>query len=364
MTSNIVTAQAIDCSQIADWSRDIGWDVDYQQVGRGAFEGKFSSAFCGSLRVTQQYCNRELAARGVPPPGMMSVLLPSDADNRTVIQGKALGKNDAAVMAAGSVGFLKSPRDLRMCTVSVPQAQLESALWDYGRCELSSVLSECGVTPFPRSVIQNLTETLNAVTCSKLEIKGKFAHLEVEDRILQAICAGLFSQEYEVTGRARTKYVFQAREYIDAHLGDVLRVGRIASNVGVSGRTLELAFRDQRPVKFIVSVHGDSGGDGHRGAGRADEFAVLGRAPLAVLQRYVDQVGVDNPVVLFGLFRQLKQALRLGVGLGHCPGCNVIAPAAVLGQEHDEAVGERIGDDHLHCSTKRSSKRLKILTIN
>lgn len=251
MTSHIVTAQAIDCSQIADWSRDIGWDVDYQQVGRGAFEGKFSTAFCGSLRVTQQYCNRELAARGVPPPGMMSVLLPSDADNRTVIQGKALGKNDAAVMAAGSVGFLKSPRDLRMCTVSVPQAQLESALWDYGRCELSSILSECGVTPFPRSVIQNLKGILNAVTCSKLEMKGKLAHLEVEDRILQAICEGLFSQEYEVTGRARTKYVFQAREYIDAHLGDVLRVGRIASNVGVSGRTLELAFREVVGVTVV-----------------------------------------------------------------------------------------------------------------
>lgn len=251
MTSHIVTAQAIDCSQIADWSRDIGWDVDYQQVGRGAFEGKFSTAFCGSLRVTQQYCNRELAARGVPPPGMMSVLLPSDADNRTVIQGKALGKNDAAVMAAGSVGFLKSPRDLRMCTVSVPQAQLESALWDYGHCELSSVLSECGVTPFPRSVIQNLKGILNAVTCSKLEMKGKLAHLEVEDRILQAICEGLFSQEYEVTGRERTKYVFQAREYIDAHLGDVLRVGRIASNVGVSGRTLELAFREVVGVTVV-----------------------------------------------------------------------------------------------------------------
>ena len=251
MTSHIVTVQAVDCSQIAEWSRDIGWDVDYQQVGRGAFEGKFSTTFCGSLRVTQQYCNRELAARGVPPPGMMSVLLPSDADNRTVIQGKALGKNDAAVMAAGSVGFLKSPCDLRMCTVSVPQAQLESALWDYGRCELSSVLSECGVTPFPHSVIQNLTEILNAVTCSRLEIKGKLANLEVEDRILQAICEGLFSQEYEVTGRARTKYVFQAREYIDAHLGDVLRVGRIASNVGVSGRTLELAFREVVGVTVV-----------------------------------------------------------------------------------------------------------------
>lgn len=253
-SKGITIKKAIDCSQIADWSQKVGWDVDYQQVGRGVFEGKFSTASCGNLRVTQQYCNRELAARGVPPHGMMSVLLPLHAENQTVIQGRALGENDAAVMAAGSEGLLKSPRDLRMCTVSVSQAQLESALWDYGRCELLSVLSNCGVTPFPRKVIQNLMEVLNAVTCSTFVMEEKLVQLEAEDQILQAICEGLFSQEYQVTGRERAKYVFQARAYIDAHLGEVLRVGQIASDVGVSGRTLELAFREVVGVRVVEYI--------------------------------------------------------------------------------------------------------------
>jgi AraC family ethanolamine operon transcriptional activator len=141
-----------------------------------------------------------------------------------------------------------------MFTVSVPQAQLESALWDYGRCELLSVLSDCGVTPFPRKVIQNLTEVLKVVTCSTFVMEGKLVELEAEDQILQAICEGLFSQEYQVTARERAKYVFQARHYIDAHLGEVLRVGQIASHVGVSGRTLELAFREVVGVRVVEYI--------------------------------------------------------------------------------------------------------------
>ncbi len=250
----IATMKAIDCSQIADWSQEIGWDVDYQQVGRGAFDGRFSTAYCGDMRITRQFCNRALEARGVPPHGMMSVLLPLPGKNQTFIQGRALGENKAAVMAASSEGLLRSPRDLRMYTVSVPQAQLESALWDYGRCELASLLSDCGVTSFPREVIQNLTEVLNAVTCSTFEMKGEVAQFEAEDQILQTICEGFFSQEYKVARRKRTKYVFQARAYIDAHLNDVLRVGQIASNVGVSGRTLELAFREVVGLRVVEYI--------------------------------------------------------------------------------------------------------------
>ncbi len=252
--ADMTVATAIDCSQIADWSQDIGWDVEYQQVGQGAFEGTFSTASCGDLRVTQQYCNRELAARGVPPRGMMSVLLPSHAENRTFIQGRALGKNDAAVMAAGSEGLLKSPNNLQMCTVSASQAKVESYLWDYGRCELSSILSNCGVTPFPRRVVKDLIKTLRAVACSTSKTGECLALLEAEDQILHMICEGLCSQEYEVTVRDRARYVSRARDYIDAHIGEVLRVGQIASEVNVSGRTLELAFREVLGVTVIEYI--------------------------------------------------------------------------------------------------------------
>ena len=245
-----ILARAIDCSQVADWSREIGWDVDYQQLGRGTFNGRFSTAICGQLRVTSEFCNRELAMRGAPPRGTISVALPIGTGHRGVFQGAELGENEAIFLCPGSGGFLKSPRDLRMFTLSVPCDDLALALWRRGRNELSAVLPTSGAVAFPRKVIQGLTVMLSAVTSTDREP----VLLELEDQILQAIAEGLCRRERRIIGRDRVKHVRRARDYIDAHLGDTLCLSLVAANAGASVRTLELAFREVlgvTPVEYI-----------------------------------------------------------------------------------------------------------------
>lgn len=110
MTSQeLVTARALDCSQIADWSRAIGWDIDYQQIGCGAFDASFSVVGCGQLKITRQVCNRDVAIKGVPPQDMLSVVLPIGGNGVGVYQGVQLRENEGIVLRPEAEGFLKSP---------------------------------------------------------------------------------------------------------------------------------------------------------------------------------------------------------------------------------------------------------------
>ena len=37
------TTRVIDCSEMVDWAKQLGWDVDYQQFDRGRFDATFSA---------------------------------------------------------------------------------------------------------------------------------------------------------------------------------------------------------------------------------------------------------------------------------------------------------------------------------
>ncbi|TWT84339.1 Exoenzyme S synthesis regulatory protein ExsA [Planctomycetes bacterium CA13] len=252
MTSqNLVTARALDCSQIADWSRAIGWDVDYQQIGCGAFDADFAVVGCGQLRITQQVCNRDVAIQGVPPQGMLAVVLPMISNSLGVFQGVQLKEHEGIILRPEVDGFLRSPRNVWISSVSISRAQLESALWDYNRSELSTIIPTSSTFAFSPQVIRKLNDSIIALQSTGI---AKAGILEIEDQMLRTIAEGLCGRAGEVRERNRVKYVRQARDYIEAHLGRVVRLSDVATNAGVSSRTLGLAFREVlgvTPVEYI-----------------------------------------------------------------------------------------------------------------
>ena len=98
----LISAHAIDCSQVADWSREVGWDIEYQQVGRGAFDAWFCFASCQELRLTNQVCNREMVICGCPPRDMLAMVLPSGRDHLGIYEGRTLSRNDRAGMGSAA----------------------------------------------------------------------------------------------------------------------------------------------------------------------------------------------------------------------------------------------------------------------
>ena len=250
-SQEIVTAKAIDCSQIAEWSRAIGWDIDYQQFGRGTFDADFSAVGCGQLRITRQVCNRDVAIQGVPPKDMLSVILPMESNHLGVYQGVRLQEHEGIILSPETDGFLISPHSLWVSSVSISRTQLESALWNYNRCELSAIIPTSSTFALPPLMIRKLNDSITALLSTGM---AKAGILELEDRMLQTIAEGLCGQIGRSHERDRVKYVRLARDYIEARLGLVIRLSEVAAIVGVSSRTLTLAFRDVlgvTPVEYI-----------------------------------------------------------------------------------------------------------------
>lgn len=242
------SVEAIDCSQIEDWSREVGWDIDYQQVGKGAFHARFFAASCADLKITSQLCNREMMMCGSPPRDMLAVVLPTGSAHLGTYEGRTLGRNDAIILYPGDGRMLCSPPGFRASTVSIPLARFEVAARHHAGRELPALLSGSRSVSLLPERLRRLTGSLCSLVGGQPKASGEAATVELEDRILQQLLSSLF----EATGGRqrpprrgnRADYVRRARDFIEDQLDQVIPLSRVAAYAGVSTRTLELAFRD------------------------------------------------------------------------------------------------------------------------
>ena len=163
----LISARAVDCSQIADWSRQVGWDIEYQQVGRGNFDAWFCAGSCQELRLTNQMCNREMVICGGPPHDMIAVVLPSGRGHLGVYEGKTLRRNDAVVLCPGDGRVLCSPAGFQTCTISMPWSRLEAALSHYAGRDLPAVLPKSRTFSLPQRRHYELAATSCSLTSSE-----------------------------------------------------------------------------------------------------------------------------------------------------------------------------------------------------
>jgi AraC family ethanolamine operon transcriptional activator len=242
-----VSARAIDCSQVADWSRDVGWDIEYQQVGRGNFDAWFTAASCQRLRLTNQRCNRETIICGAPPQEMVAVVLPAGPGHLGVFEGTELCPNTAIVLLPGDGRCLRSPAGFRACTVSIPRTTLEELVWQSGHCEFATLLPESRSFELSPRAVRKLATTISSLTGAGQGPARATAAAELEERLLHQLVEQLFQQSLDMKPdsghHGRAEHVKRARDYIEDHLTETILMGQVAEQAGVSIRTLELAFR-------------------------------------------------------------------------------------------------------------------------
>jgi AraC family ethanolamine operon transcriptional activator len=243
-----VSVRAVDCSQIADWSRAVGWDIEYQQISRGTFDAWFCVASCQELRLTNQWCNREMVICGCPPRDMLAMVLPSGRDHLGVYEGRTLGRYDAVGLFPGDGRVLCSPPGFRTCTVSISRARFEAALWHHARYDLSARLPESQPFALSPKRLHKLAATICSLAGGEPRPVGRAAIVELEDRILQQLALGLCEAQGDLEQPRRrgdrAEYVRRARDYIEAHLEQAMPLSQVAAHAGVSTRTLELSFRN------------------------------------------------------------------------------------------------------------------------
>lgn len=253
-----VSARAIDCSQVTDWSREVGWDIEYHQVGKGTFEAWFDTCTCEQFRLTNESCNRETVIFGSPPHDMVAVVIPTSNGPLGVYEGTTLRPSDVIVLRAGEHRYLRSPAGFQACTMSIPWTSLTGAVWHVARRELTSILPESQCLTLSPKRVQRWAAMICSLTNLETGQLGHTVTAELEDLLLHELASELCETQRDAEHLTRTsdraRYVVRARDYIEAHLTQTIRLSEVAAHAGVSIRTLELAFHNVfgvAPMEYV-----------------------------------------------------------------------------------------------------------------
>jgi AraC family ethanolamine operon transcriptional activator len=256
--ANLSTSE---CEELNSFSKLNAWQADYQQLGGGAFESRFKLFRSASLSITDQYCNRETAAVGVPPAQQIPLFLVLNRGNRGIFNGRALKENEAFVMRPGSEGCYRTPSHLRMINLQIPQARLREALGTMADKELDQIIPDSHRMTLPENTITRLTGIAESLLGTTDDPTGVGAsgvwQREAEEYLISVLVSALGAtpgNAPNVGRRNRMAYVNSARDYIEAHLDSPLGLETLARETGVTLRTLEIAFReyfDTTPLRYV-----------------------------------------------------------------------------------------------------------------
>jgi hypothetical protein len=109
-----------DVSVKTEFSAAAGWQVEYQQTGKGSFEGWFDICTQNEVIITRQFSNRAWVGRGTPPENYIPFLIPIAGGEDSVFQGRTLGDTDLFMMCPGSVGSLLVSYNSYLLGINIP----------------------------------------------------------------------------------------------------------------------------------------------------------------------------------------------------------------------------------------------------
>lgn len=250
-----------ECEELNVFSELNGWQTDYHQHGRGAFESSFKLYRSDELSVTDQHCNLEMAASGTPPAGQVPLFLVLNRGDRGIFNGRELQPNEVFVMPPGCEGTYRTPADLRLINLQIPEARLCAALRTMSDQEFEQLVPGSRRLTLPKETISRLAmiahHVLEDSVDHSIKVDSDVRQHEAEEFLVTTLVTGLTEHLDLRPERGRknhVEYVKSARDYIESHLEAPLGLETLAREVGVTLRTLEAAFRevfDTTPLRYL-----------------------------------------------------------------------------------------------------------------
>jgi len=253
-----------ECMELNEISlRNNDWQTDYQQQGAGAFETWFDLYVSSNLRISDQYCSREMSVSGIPPPDHAALALQLNPGKKGIFQGREFGANNAGLIAPDAETFFCTPANLRMLVFTIPLPRFNQALHAAAnKKELHHLIAETPVTNLDSGTLVALTRAthhaINIVRSAPQSARLAVCLSEIEDYIITTVSLALTKHSRPARGvlarKNHLRCLMQARSYIEAHLDSPLGMETLTGVTGASARSLETAFREilnVTPVQYI-----------------------------------------------------------------------------------------------------------------
>ena len=250
-----VELHAADCGEVEAWAAEAGWELDYQQTGRGPYDARLKAVECGRVIATHEHHNVALGVWGTPADDTVCMFL-RDAGEPVNFRGSRLGNREAGFLRAGDdalATFGTEGGAVHAITMTWDDISAAIAGWGY---EPEDILLDRGilqVTPGERAA---LARAIRDAQDPMTELADHPADLEQElvDAFVDAlVSAGRLARE-EPRLASYGVYVKRAQAWIEAHLEDDLRVVELAEVAGTTARTLQSSFKavlGVSPMRYV-----------------------------------------------------------------------------------------------------------------
>lgn len=242
-----------DPDALSEAFRYAGWAAEYDQLSRGAFDGRLVHTRSGSAEVYRGLWTKGLRQVGCQPTG--SIVLGVTLDQRgdaTRLFGEPISRGDVVVVR-GQEGFeIYSSPLWDLAILVLPEDEVLNEIRVLTQRDAGRFLKRRGFARLRPPQIARLERAcktyFSAVEASQDRADGgfpvDFMCGELVSLAVRLVAEAEFEPMPKVCHQRRLEIVRRAREYTDASENEAIRIPDLCRHLGVSERTLRYAFTD------------------------------------------------------------------------------------------------------------------------
>jgi AraC family ethanolamine operon transcriptional activator len=226
------------------------WHGKFEQISRGRFAGTLQALRGGRVRIIGITSNQRVRLRGRDVSGLVSVYPVTDGNGGSLWHGRQLAPGQLVVHGAEAETDHYSARRTDNLGLSMPPADLEEAaraLLGTDRATLPRTWSALSPPPGAFAGLHRKLSTLLGRGVADPSLLGTPEGGQLEQECVRALVAALFTVDPmpELSLPARSEQLHRAEDLMRTQLGGGLGAIDLCRELGVSDRTLRLAFRER-----------------------------------------------------------------------------------------------------------------------
>ena len=230
-----------------------GYDLDFQQIDRGQFNGSLQQIQYGPVFISRISATRRFEVSGSPPPGLRTFGIPGENCLPFTWRNKVSDGN--------SIQIYKPDTELKMITqpffeaidVSITEEAFNGLLQQWNLPALDTLIAKREMVVCSPEIMQRLRNTLQTI-CTTVDSNPDLLKqntglqdlikYEVPYLLVQALKTAEI-QEVITTSAKRNHALKTAVDYIQATPHDKISLHHFCSDNGINKRTLQRAFLEQ-----------------------------------------------------------------------------------------------------------------------
>jgi AraC family ethanolamine operon transcriptional activator len=240
--------------ELADITRERGWDLHFDQIDSGKFVGYADFWPLLRKRCSCFAIKRTVYIHGITPTNLFTFLIPERREDAVSFNGQKVTPDTICILTPGDETALYLPGNHMMTSCCFEQTLLEETLHVIGSTTpLKTIVPHTTLLALPPGVVAPLRHLLETApsTCPTRY---------VEEYVLTGVCLALAQSRGRphrtpLASRNHWRYVRKVRGYLEDHrLAEALSLKTLCQLTGVGARTLNTAFQEvtgDSPMRFI-----------------------------------------------------------------------------------------------------------------